>query len=153
MNVEWRHCEWYVVDGVKYLRIYVNGKTGGRYLIAKHECIKVLQRLHSRQDDIKDKHLDLVLAKVSKLIFRNDNLLKPRTFNGIFSKLMRDSGLMWNAQEQNRTLYSLRHTYATQELLSGTDIHTLAKQMGTSVRMLEIHYSKLTATMAAERLA
>ena len=44
-------------------------------------------------------------------------------------------------------------TVATQELLSGTDIHTLAKQMGTSVRMLELHYSKLTATMAAEKLA
>ena len=52
-----------------------------------------------------------------------------------------------------RTLYSLRHTYATQALLDGTDIHTLAKQMGTSVRMLELHYSKLTATMAADKLA
>ena len=50
-------------------------------------------------------------------------------------------------------MYSLRHTYATEELLAGTDIHTLAKQMGTSVRMLEAHYSKLTATMAAEKLA
>jgi integrase len=53
----------------------------------------------------------------------------------------------------DRTLYSLRHTYATMELLSGTDIHTLARQMGTSVTMLEKHYSKLTATMAAEQLA
>lgn len=42
---------------------------------------------------------------------------------------------------------------ATAELLAGTDIHTLAKQMGTSVRMLEQHYSKLTATMAAGKLA
>jgi integrase len=50
-------------------------------------------------------------------------------------------------------LYSLRHTYATAELLSGTDIHTLARQMGTSVSMLERHYSKLTATMAAGQLA
>ena len=51
---------------------------------------------------------------------------------------------------QQRTLYSLRHTYATTELLAGTDIHTLARQMGTSVLMLERHYSKLTATMAAK---
>ena len=47
----------------------------------------------------------------------------------------------------------MRHTYATLELLAGTDIHTLAKQMGTSVVMLERHYSKLTATMAVEQLA
>jgi hypothetical protein len=39
------------------------------------------------------------------------------------------------------------------ELLAETDIHTLARQMGTSVRMLETHYSKLTATMAADKLA
>jgi hypothetical protein len=41
----------------------------------------------------------------------------------------------------------------TQELVARTDIHTLSKQMGNSVRMLEQHYGKLTATMAAERLA
>ena len=52
-----------------------------------------------------------------------------------------------------RVIYIPHYTYATQELFSGTDIHTLAKQMGTSVRMLEMHYSKLTATMAAEKLA
>jgi hypothetical protein len=34
-----------------------------------------------------------------------------------------------------------------------TDLHTLAKQMGTSVGMIEKHYSKLTATMAADKLA
>lgn len=53
----------------------------------------------------------------------------------------------------NRTLYSLRHTYATFALAGGVDIHTLAKQMGTSVGMIEKHYSKMTATMAADRLA
>ena len=53
----------------------------------------------------------------------------------------------------DRTLYSLRHTYATIELLTGTDMHTLARQMGTSVVMLDRHYSKLPATMAADRLA
>ena len=66
---------------------------------------------------------------------------------------MRDSGLALNAEGQNRTLYSLRHTYATFELLAGTDIHTLSKQMGNSAAMIERHYSKLTATMAADRLA
>ena len=46
-----------------------------------------------------------------------------------------------------------RRRIATMELLAETDIHTLARQMGTSVRMLEAHYSKLTATMAADKLA
>ena len=33
------------------------------------------------------------------------------------------------------------------------DMHTLARQIGTSIGMLKQHYSKMTATMAADRLA
>jgi integrase len=61
--------------------------------------------------------------------------------------------LLRDSAGQTRTLYNLRPTYATVELLAGTDIHTLARQMGTSVVMLERHYSKLTATLAAGKLA
>jgi integrase len=153
MNVHWRDCEWYEADGVKYLRVRVSGKTGERYLIAKHQALAVLQRLHARQADIADRDFDAVLGRANLLLFRNAVGVRPRTFNGMFGKLMRESGLLQAVGGGRRTLYSLRHTYATAELLSGTDIHTLAKQMGTSVRMLEAHYSKLTATMAAEKLA
>jgi integrase len=66
---------------------------------------------------------------------------------------MRKSGLRWNHINQSRTLYLLRHSCATMELLAETCIHTLARQMETSVRMLESHYSKLTDTMAADKLA
>jgi integrase len=153
MNIEWRHCEWYEYDSVRYLRIRVDGKTGERYLIAKHEAVSVLQRLHSRQDDVCDKPFEQVLGRVGKCIFRNAIGMRPRTFNGMFEKLTRESGLMYNGAGEKRTLYSLRHTYATQELLAGIDIHTLSKQMGNSAAMIEKHYSKLTATMAADRLA
>ncbi len=153
MNVRWCDCEWYEADGVRYLRVRVSGKTGERYLIAKHETLPVLQRLHQRQVDIAGRDFESVLGRSQLLLFRNAVGLRPRTFNGMFAKLMRESGLLQAASGGTRTLYSLRHTYATEELLAGTDIHTLSKQMGTSVRMLEAHYSKLTATMAAERLA
>jgi integrase len=71
----------------------------------------------------------------------------------LFRRLLRHAELLTNNSGATRTLYSLRHTYATAELLATTDIHTLAKQMGTSVTMLERHYSKLTATLAAGKLA
>jgi len=45
------------------------------------------------------------------------------------------------------------HNFATLELLAGTDIQTLARQMEPSVLMLERHYSKLTETLAAGKLA
>ncbi len=87
-------------------------------------------------------------------LFRfSDGYLLP-IFNGTFRRLMRDTALLKNEDGQNRTLYSLRHTYATFERLRGvTDIHTLIKQMGNSAAMIERHYSKLTSTMAADKLA
>jgi hypothetical protein len=153
MGIEWRHCEWYASEGQRYIRVWVDGKTGGRWLIAKHEAEAVLIKLHSLQPDIADKPIEQVMGRDTKYLFRRPDGQRPRTFNGMFSKLMRESGLRWNHTNQSRTLYSLRHSYATMELLAETDIHTLARQMGTSVRMLEAHYSKLTATMAADKLA
>ena len=88
------------------------------------------------------------------LLFRFSDGYQPHSLVGTFRKLMRDSGLLLDAEGQTRTLYSLRHTYATLALLEGgADIHTLSKQMGNSAAMIERHYSKLTATMAADRLA
>ena len=53
---------------------------------------------------------------------------------------MRDSGLENNDEGQTRTLYSLRNTYATLELIENrTDLHTPAKQMGNSAAMIERH--------------
>jgi hypothetical protein len=74
--------------------------------------------------------------------------------NGTFRHLMRDTGLLKNTEGQKHTLYSLRHTYAELELLNTkADIYTLSKQMGNSAAMIEKHYSKLTANMAAKMLA
>ncbi len=153
MGVCWQHCEWYSADGVKYFRIWVDGKTGGRWLIAKHELAAVLYRLHSRQRDIANKPFDTVMGRHKAYLFRTLDGRHPCSFNGLFRRMLRHCDLLTNGAGEARTLYSLRHTYATAELLACTDIHTLAKQMGTSVAMLERHYSKLTATLAAERLA
>jgi integrase len=66
---------------------------------------------------------------------------------------MESSNLLKNEAGETRTLYSLRHTYATFALSEGLDIHTLARQMGTSITMLEKHYSKITPMLSAEKLA
>ncbi len=155
MGIRWSNIEWHTKDGVKYLRIWVDGKTGGRWLIAKHSAVGVLQRLHARQRDISAMSFEtLFLARVPQLLFRFSDGYQPQSFVGTFRRLMRDSGLLLSNDGQARTLYSFRHTYATLELLrKGTDIHTLSRQMGNSAAMIERHYSKLTATMAADKLA
>ena len=155
MGICWKDIEWHTHKDVKYLRVWVSGKTGGRWLIAKHRAVDVLKRLHARQNDIKDIPFDEVLkTRHAQLLFRFSTGYQPFDLRGTFRRLLRDCGLLKDAEGQTRTLYSLRHTYATLELLNNsTDIHTLSKQMGNSAAMIEKHYSKLTATMAAEKLA
>ena len=155
MGIRWRDLEWHTKDGVRYLRVWVDGKTGGRWLIAKHKAVDVLKRLHERQRDIAAVPFeDVLVTRVPHLLFRFSDGHQPHRLVGTFRKLMRDSGLLLDSAGQTRTLYSLRHTYATLALLEGgTDIHTLSKQMGNSAAMIERHYSKLTATMAADKLA
>ncbi|MBP7722358.1 MAG: tyrosine-type recombinase/integrase [Alphaproteobacteria bacterium] len=52
--------------------------------------------------------------------------------------LMKECGL--SESSKNLAYYSLRHTYITMRLIAGTNIFFLAKNVGTSVRMIESHY-------------
>jgi integrase len=131
-----------------------SGKTGARRLIAKHECLSVLERIKATHYETAVLSFDNLLAlRILVKLFRFKDGRKPFEMNKIFRRILEELNLVKGQAGTDRTFYSLRHTYATQELLVGTDIHTLARQMGTSVTMLERHYSKLTATMAAEQLA
>jgi integrase len=131
----------------------VSGKTGQRYLIAKNAVLDVLEGLMHWQKLPYASLGEIIEIKLDRLIFTLPTGEMPHLLENIFRHLMKKSGLLKNGAGQNRTLYSLRHTYATFALASGIDIHTLARQMGISVGMIERHYSKMTATMAAERLA
>ena len=155
LGIRWQHVGWHTDKGVKNLRIWVDGKTGGCWLIAKHAAADALRRLHARQSDIAGMDFEqLLTSNCSQLVFRTSDLHQPARIDGMFKRLLKDTGLLRDANGLVRTLYSLRHTYATLELLeNSTDIHTLARQMGNSVLMLERHYSKLTATLAAGQLA
>jgi integrase len=151
--LRWRHIQWHRIGDKRYLQIWVSGKTGPRYLIAKNAVIEALERLIGWQG-LELKTLDAVIeAKLDKLIFCFPNGDTPYRMEGVFRKLMRDSGLAKDGAGKTRSLYSLRHTYATFALAEGVDIHTLARQMGTSVTMIERHYSKMTPMMNAEKLA
>ena len=151
--LRWKHLQWHYSGEQRYLRVWVSGKTGPRYLIAKHQAIPTLERLIDWQAlgfvDLNE----VINARLDRLVFTYPDGGTPYQMEGVFRNLMRDSGLALDAAGRNRTLYSLRHTYATFALTNGVDIHTLAKQMGTSIAMIERHYSKLTPMLSAEKLA
>jgi integrase len=156
MAMQWRHLEWHVdaKTGQRYLRIWVSGKTGGRWLIAKNWLIEVFTRLAVRQGI--GANLDQAIeARSEAWVFATSSGVRPNSLHTSFELLLADAEMRVDPTTgKNRSLYSLRHSYATMSLMDGQmDMHTLAKQMGTSIGMLEQHYSKMTATLAADRLA
>jgi site-specific recombinase XerD len=73
-------------------------------------------------------------------------------FTNAFKKVLADTGLLEDRWGKARSIYSLRHFYCTQSLLSGVPIHMLAKNMGTSVTHIENHYSHVLTLMQARQL-
>ena len=123
-------------------------------MIAKHWVVEVFERLAVRQGI--GENLDKAIeAKSEAWVFATSDGIRPKSLHTSFELLLGDADMRVDPiTGKNRSLYSLRHSYATMSLMDGQmDMHTLAKQMGTSIAMLEQHYSKMTATMAAERLA
>ena len=139
----------------------VSGKTGTRDIIGNERAITALRNIAQRNfPDVQQPGLSPLknLAKPSNksYVFRRKDGSDPSSsFQKMFENFLREHSLLEDPRTgQNRVFYSLRHTYATFALTHDkVPIHTLAKQMGTSVLMIEKHYSKLTATMAAEKLA
>lgn len=54
--------------------------------------------------------------------------------------LLKSAGVEKDSQGNRRTIYSLRHTYATFRLQDGVHQYILAYKLGTSTAMLEKHY-------------
>jgi integrase len=81
-------------------------------------------------------------------------LVEPTSFPKLFEKYLFEHNLLIDPiTGKERVLYSLRHTYATIALeRDKVPVHTLAKQMGTSVKMIELHYSHLDAVKAIDQL-
>lgn len=155
LGLKWRHIDWHKKGDERFLRLTVNGKTGERSAIARHNTEEFLRRIQMRFEDLKGMTFDeLLKAKVDEYVFRLADGSRTNNLNQTFDTLMDDTGLaVGAASETRRTLYSLRHTYATFQLQDGVGIHELARQMGTSVAMLEQHYSKITPELMADVFA
>ena len=155
-DMKWRDIEWITKNKEQYLQITVTGKVGKRQLIARHNTEDYLIRIQQRQSSIAHLEFDTLLKR--RL---NENVFKLRSgettanLSQTFNNLMRDSGLDKDREvKSKRSLYSLRHTYAHFSILNETmDVYTLAKQMGTSVKMIELHYGHLQPAQKANVIA
>ncbi len=136
----------------------VTGKTGARTMLGMERTVRAMQRIAQRNYKVVGTVLEplkhVATANNNDFVFRTKAKTKPTSFQKLFASYLEEHNLLVDpATERKRVFYSLRHTYATQMLTNdGVPIHTLAKQMGTSVVMIERHYSHLKVVKAIDQL-
>ncbi len=138
----------------------VSGKTGTRQIIGRQPTVKVLEQIARRNYGISNPVVDpfksIITPKNNDYVLRtkDDKSDVSSSFQKMLERYLEEHNLLIDPKtEQKRVFYSLRHTYATLALTHDkVPIHTLAKQMGTSVLMIEKHYSHLKVIQAIEQL-
>jgi integrase len=96
---------------------------------------------------------EVIESSLDKYVFRRNSKDMTSNFGKIFARLLEQADLLIDRRnDKKRTLYSLRHYYATQMLThSLVTAYQLAEYMGTSVGMIKKHYGHLELLMVAEK--
>ena len=153
-NLKWKNIQLVKVKRHSpYIAVNVDGKRGKRELIARDLTIAYLNRIAMNNPNIRQQTIENVIkAKLDEYLFvdRNGERIHTDALRGSFTQFLIKHDMRVGADGKPRSLYSLRHTYATLALIDGRDIHKLAVQMGTSVEMLEKFYSKVSARLNAD---
>lgn len=126
----------------------VSGKTGMREVVGRTGDIKIyLERIRELRAEEIGK-----TPSVDSLIFCHPDGSEIGSFKKSFSSLVKYCDVEYDRDGNRRTLYSLRHTYATFRLYEGVNHYTLAQNMGTSVEMIEKYYGHTSNVRQAGEL-
>ena len=66
-----------------------------------------------------------------------------------FTKFLKDHSFYKDRNGDMRSLYSLRHTYATEMLEEGVSLELVAKQVGNSTSVLDKFYNQANVSASA----
>lgn len=148
----WRNVDW----TSNTLLLEHAGKTRStRRVLMRDGAVRALKRIYERRLRY--------LAKKEQTLNANEKIValangKPvLSFKKSFNALLEDCGFHYETVQDKHALTSLRHTYATFRLTTRTgkraSVRALAKQMGTSERMIEKHYGHDVVEDYREELA
>jgi integrase len=124
--------------GRRNYRLIVRGKTGERDVIPRAITTKYIERLLARKTDPKPDDWLFAMADGSQVITLIDQ----------FNVVLKLAGIERSSFEEKYTLYSLRHFYATQALNNNVPIYAVARNMGTSVKIIESYYGKSATALS-----
>lgn len=137
-------------NGEKFLELRIKGKTGERFISCDYMIKRAIERCRNR---INGDYEDLVDDSLYIFGLVCDGGKVPKRLSSTFKKALIECNLLEDKQEKKRTLYSLRHSFATGVLIKhGTNVHLLARHMGTSINMIEAHYSHIISRNKARKL-
>ena len=135
-NVRWVDLDKGVgEDGEERILFAVDGKTGRRNVVANKGTERYVKRLWDFRSSELGNQPDM-----NEPIFCHPNGKRVGSYKKGFENLLLECGLRQDPDGNNRTLYSLRHTYATMRI-NEVPIYQLAVNMGTGVDMIELYYS------------
>jgi integrase len=126
----------------------VKGKTGRRDVVAaqdtvKNELLKIWSLRKTELGKEPPKTQPVFVSRQGKAI---------GSFKKGFESLLTACNLLKSQDSETRTIYSLRHTYATFRLDEGMSINDLRINMGTSTKMIETHYYHAIARRRAAEM-
>ena len=134
-------------DSGKRLVAFVQGKTGEREAIFNWGADQYIKRMY----DFRTQELGKT-PKQGEYVFCHPNGKPISSMKKSFNSLMTYTGMSEDSKGRKRSLYSLRHFYATQRLSEEVSPFLLAKQMGTSVEMLQKYYGQVVTSLVAKEI-
>lgn len=142
-------------DG-KFVIADVRGKTGRREVVCLKGTGKLLNKvIERRKKELEKMHPDTPdrwVVHTHELVFCHPDGSPIATLKRSFQSLLQFAKVPIERDGMSRTIYSLRHLYATQRLYEDISPFLLAKQMGTSVDMLERFYGQTITSEAAAQI-
>lgn len=156
MNLQWNQVRFITVRGKQYLTLNVDGKTGTREVICRHCVARYLDRLRKVTTGHTEGTFAQFLAlKLEQPVFCIGQKDMTTALGKVFQRLLISTELLVDPRTKTpRTLYSLRHTYATLALTHNrVSVYNLAQHMGTSVGMIEQYYGHVQLRNLAHEIA
>jgi integrase len=129
--------------GRKNYRLIVRGKTGERDVILRSVAAKRLDKYLAKRRSEDAQGFLFIMPDGSQVLSQIDQL----------NAALKEAGIEKSSFGEKYSVYSLRHFYAVNALRNGIGVFEVARNMGTSVQMIQEYYGKqATPTMFATRL-
>ena len=146
-ELTWGHIRRVDTNDEKFIVAEVKGKTGIREVIFQQQAETYVDRLWNlRKEELGQEPDDL------EFVFCKKDGSAIQSFKKSFKSLIAFSGVGEKRNGMARSIYSLRHFYATMRLSNNVSPWLLAKNMGTSVEMLDKHYGQTINSELADQI-